>query len=301
MPTKNPPALLPVLSCLIAATLWGVMWYPLRLLETWGLAGCWASLIIYAAALLPLLPALHAQRHGLVSQWRILSIVGISAGWANLGFILAVLEGNVVRVLLLFYLSPVWTVLLGKFFLKEHLSAVAWLSMFMALLGAVIMLWQPELGLPLPESGADLLAISAGFAFAVLNVFIRKAGDVPIVLKMGSSSAGVMLLSVAGIVIVQPGLPELSSAALILALILGSAGIIIMTYTAQYGVTHLPVHRSAVIFLFEIVAGALSAALLTEEIVTAREWAGGVLVVLAAWITALDTLQPAVFSKKGRT
>jgi len=50
--------------------------------------------------------------------------------------------------------------------------------------------------------------------------------------------------------------------------------------------------------LFEIVAGAVSAALLTNEIVTLREWAGGLLVVLAAWITAMETLQPVVSSKK---
>jgi drug/metabolite transporter (DMT)-like permease len=73
---------------------------------------------------------------------------------------------------------------------------------------------------------------------------------------------------------------------------------LVMTYAAQYGVTHLPVHRSAVIFLFEIVAGAVSAALLTNELVTPGEWAGGLLVVLAAWITAIDTLKSVDSSKK---
>ena len=43
--------LLPVLSLLFTATLWGVVWYPLRLLEEQGLVGAWSALISYAAAL----------------------------------------------------------------------------------------------------------------------------------------------------------------------------------------------------------------------------------------------------------
>jgi drug/metabolite transporter (DMT)-like permease len=41
-----------------------------------------------------------------------------------------------------------------------------------------------------------------------------------------------------------------------------------------------------VILLFELVAGAASQQLLSEEIVTAREWMGGVLIVAGAWLAA---------------
>ena len=290
MPTKDHQQLLPVLSCLLAATLWGVMWYPLRLLEAWGLSGLWAALIIYTSALLPVFPGFWAQRRGIAQQPLTLLVISAAAGWANLGFILAVLEGNVVRVLLLFYLSPIWTVLLGWFLLDERLSKPAWVSIFIAVAGAIIMLWQPGTSLPVPASTADMLAISAGFAFAVLNVFLRRAGAMPLVLKMTSSSLGVVLLSALGILVMQPLLPVWTASGLILSILIGAAGIVCMTYAAQYGVTHLPVHRSAVLFLVEIVAGAISAALLTDETVALREWTGGALVVLAAWLTAFDTL-----------
>jgi drug/metabolite transporter (DMT)-like permease len=65
---------------------------------------------------------------------------------------------------------------------------------------------------------------------------------------------------------------------------------ILMTYTALYGVTHLPVHRSAAIMLFEVFAGAVSAALLTEEILSLREWTGGLLIMFAAWLTIRDLM-----------
>ena len=42
---------LPALSLLLSATLWGVIWYPLRLLENRGLHGVWATLLMFSAAL----------------------------------------------------------------------------------------------------------------------------------------------------------------------------------------------------------------------------------------------------------
>ena len=67
---------------------------------------------------------------------------------------------------------------------------------------------------------------------------------------------------------------------------LGWFGIVIMTLATQYGVTHMPVHRSAVIMLFELVAGAVSAGLLTEEVVHPLEWLGGALIIAAAYWAA---------------
>lgn len=138
--------------------------------------------------------------------------------------------------------------------------------------------------------GADLLAISSGFAFAVTNVCVRKTGNIPIILKMGSAWTGVIVLTLLGIMVVNEPWPSLTINTTILGISVGCLGMITMTFCAQYGVTHLPLHRSAVIFMFEVVAGAVSAALLTNELITSREWTGGALVMLAAWLTAMDSL-----------
>lgn len=282
--------LLPIISCLVAATLWGLFWYPLRTLEQLGVSGLWASALIYTFTLIPLLPGLWLQRSGLTKQVLNLGLIGVFAGWANLGFILAVLEGNIVRVLLLFYLSPVWTVLLGLVMLDEHLTGLAWLSVLIAMIGATIMLSGGSAGIAIFNSFdiADFLAISAGFSFAVMNVLIRKTGNIPIILKMGPACLGVILLSLTGLVIHTQPVPVINATTMMISGFTGGLGMLAMTYTAQYGVTHLPVHRSAVIFLFEIVVGAISAAILANEITTAREWLGGVMVVMAAWLTAFD-------------
>src|SRR5690606_7132029 len=141
-------------------------------------------------------------------------------------------------------------------------------------------LWQPDADIIQSTYTADILAITAGFAFALMNVLIRKSGDISILLKMGPACLGVLFLALTGLLIIHPPAPVLTPVTLGIAMGIGGICMLVMTYTAQYGATHLPVHRSAVIFLFEIVAGAISAALLTNEIVTPREWAGGLLVVL---------------------
>ena len=291
MSTKNKSPLLPIISCLIAATLWGVLWYPLRVLEGMGIPGLWATLIIYLSALVPMWPLFWKQRHGLRSQRLLFVLIGIFAGWTNLAFILALLEGQVVRVLLLFNLLPIWTLILGLIFLHERPSPLAWCSLFISFIGALIILWQSDSSVVLQSKQVDLLAVSAGFAFAVNNVLVRKIGDIPIILKMGSAWLGVIVLTIAGIVTMQIQPPVFSGASLALAIFVGCVGMSLMSFTALYGVTHLPVHRSASLMLFEVFVGAVSAALLTEEVLTARELMGGLLIIFAAWLTTRDLMK----------
>jgi len=290
MSTKNNSTLLAVISCLVAATLWGVFWYPLRVLEGMGIPGLWATLIIYLSAFAPVWPYFWKQRNGLRSQGFLFVLLGLFAGWTNIAFILAMLEGHVVRVLILFYLSPIWTLIFGFIFLHERLSIMARISLLISFIGALVILWPSESNTFFQFSQVDLLAVSSGIAFAAHNVVVRKIGDVPIILKMGSAWIGVLVLTIIGLFLSHASPPEFSGASLALALLVGSVGMTLMTYTALYGVTHLPVHRSAAIMLFEVFAGAVSAALLTEEILTLREWAGGLLIMFAAWLTIRDLM-----------
>jgi len=285
--TKPAAVLLPVLSLLLAATLWGIIWYPLRLLETAGLAGLWTTLIIYAAAMLPGLVPLLRRFGELRRQPLALAVLALAAGWCNVAFILAVLEGTVVRVLLLFYLSPIWAVLLAWLVLGERFAARAGWVFALALTGALIMLWDPAIGLPWPSESGDWLAVSAGFGFAVSNVMVRRVQRVSVQVKTVVSWLGVLAIAAVWLVLAgEAALPPVDAGTWLGALALGGVGIVIMTLSVQYGVTHMPVHRSAVILLFELVAGAVSSSLLTDEVIHAQEWIGGGLIILAAYWAA---------------
>jgi drug/metabolite transporter (DMT)-like permease len=287
MNSSNPEnRLLPVLSLLFAATLWGVVWYPLRLLEEQGLMGAWSALVSYGAALGLFLWVFARDISVLKKNALPLLLMGLSAGWCNVAFIMAVLDGNVVRVLLLFYLSPFWAVCLGWLLLGEKLDARSLQVFVIAVAGALIMLWNEDIGMPWPRDSADWLAVSAGLAFALSNVFVRRMQDVDVLLKSVCSWSGNVLVALAWIVISQVGVPDVAPQVYGWAVLLGLGGFLVMTLTVLYGVTRMPVHRSAVILLFELVAGAVSSQLLTDEVVLLREWVGGAMIILAAWLAA---------------
>ncbi|MDA1108123.1 MAG: DMT family transporter [Proteobacteria bacterium] len=273
-------------ALLLGATLWGVLWYPLRLLEEQGLSGLWLTLITNAVAFGVGLPWLWRRRVELNQHPWLLIALGLVTGVCNTTFVLAVIEGNVVRVLLLFYLSPLWASLLGRVVLGERLSARAWGLLAVAMMGALIMLWDgAAAGAFWPHGRADLLALLSGLTFALSNVLIRKLQRISVPVKTISAWVGGVLVAVLWLLLSAQPLPQVSSTALIYAIVLGACGITVMTLAVQYGVTRMPVQRSAVILLFELVAGALSAVWLAGETVQAHEWLGGALIVVAGYLS----------------
>ena len=287
MDTSKPGnRLLPILSLLFSATLWGLIWYPLRLLEEQGLAGLWSALISYGAILMLFLWVLVRERASLHRNFLPFLLMGLSAGWCNVAFIMAVLDGNVVRVLLLFYLSPFWAVCLGWLLLGERLDGQSVLVFAIAVVGAIIMLWDESLGMPWPRDTADWLAVSSDFAFALSNVFVRGLQNVSLLLKSTGSWSGVVVVASLWIWLSSAAFPAVAGGVLLAAVLLGLCGFLMMTLSVLYGVTRMPLHRSAVILLFELVVGAISALLLTDEMVLPKEWLGGFMVVTAAALAA---------------
>ena len=286
MPSNQPPNRYPVLSLIVGACLWGVVWYPMRLLDAGGLPGIWLTLILYATALLASLPRTYAAVGEFARCPWGLSLLMLAAGWTNIAFVEAVLEGNILRVLLLFYLSPLWATLMGRVVLHERISRLALLSLLVAMGGALLMLWDPRLGAFLPQGRADWMALSSGFAFALSNVIVRKTQEVSIAAKALAVWAGVVVVAAAMIAAFALPAPQAAAPVFAGALALGLFGILAMTVLVQYGVTHMPVHRSAVIALVELVAGAISQQLLTDEVVSMGEWVGGALIILGAFLAA---------------
>ena len=286
-PSAHQASMFPILTLLFGATMWGLIWYPIRLFEAEGLQGLWSSALMYCGTLVVALPVLYkGWRSWLLHPW-LFFFMAIATGWTNVAFILAILDGPIVRALLLFYLSPLWATLLGYFFLGEQLSRRAVIVLIVAMVGAVVMLWDESLGFPAPQSKADWLALSAGVAFAVTNVLIHKLNDATVMLKTATGWLGVFI--VAFVLIYFTG--EINTATtevMVWAWLLGAFIMTLMNISVVYGVTHMPVHRSAIILLFEIVVGAASALLLTDEVVQVREWLGGSLVMLAAYLTAIQ-------------
>jgi len=279
-------SVLPVISLLLSASLWGLFWIPLRWLELQGLAGVWITFLIYCGTLVYAIPILALHYRSLVRQPWLLVLIGLSSGWTNIAFILAVLEGEVVRIVLLFYLSPIWATLLARLVLKEHMTIKSYWLLLMAIAGAMLMLWSPKTGYPWPQSRADWYGLSSGFGFALMNLCVHMTREVDIKTKTASAWVGVFLVAGVAVFMRSENIGSVEPLTVLYALLIGMTLIGAMTWLVVYGMTHVPVHRSAVILLFEIVVATVSTYALTMERLSTREWLGGLAVVLAAYLSA---------------
>ena len=115
---------------------------------------------------------------------------------------------------------------------------------------------------------------------------MRGLQNVSVLLKSTGSWSGVVLVASLWIWLSSAAFPAVGGGVLLAAVLLGMCGFLVMTLSVLYGVTRMPLHRSAIILLFELVAGAVSAMLLTDEMVLPKEWLGGFMVVTAAALAA---------------
>lgn len=277
-------------ALLVGAIIWGLLWYPYRLLEQAGVSGPIATAVTYAIALLMgLVSFRHHLRKPLVfdGQSHLLFWIGVFAGWANLAYVLGVIHGEIMRVLLLFYLAPLWTILFARLLLDERLSTHGYLVIALSLAGATVMLWQPKGGFSLPSSYGDWMGLSAGFMFALSNVMSRKDQYHDIRSKSLAVWVGVALIA-SGYSLFLRDSPVLNDISPNTYLLLATVGLIVffLSLVVQYGLTYVPANQAIVIMLFELVAAAIAAYFLTDEVMTLREWVGGVMIVSAGLFSA---------------
>jgi len=283
MPSIPLQRTLAISSLVYAAVLWGLVWYPYRLLDEAGVGGIASAFCSYALPLL-LMGWLHGRAlHDARGKWAWLSALGLSAGWTNMAYVLAVLDGEVVRVLLLFYLSPLWTVLFARFLLHEKLNRAGWAVMALAAGGALTMLWQPG-DWPLPANRAEWLALSAGVMFAASNVISRHLDGVTQGAKAVTVWAGAAMLTAIGLVLNPAELDFMTQAETTTWALLIGVGLLVgsMTYAVQYGLARVPANQAIVIFLSELVVAAIAAYFLSDERMGVQEWVGAIMIITAS-------------------
>jgi drug/metabolite transporter (DMT)-like permease len=280
---------LPVAALMVNALTWGVSWWPLRQLEGAGLHPLWATVLIYTLAV-ALIAALRPAAIAHLAKTPVLWVLVLAAGTTNATFNWAVTIGDVVRVVLLFYLMPLWAVLLARLLLNERLTPLALARVGMALAGAAVVLWPADGGFPVPQGLPDWLGLIGGFSFALNNVMLRREAHQPEAARAlamffgGASVAGVLavVLSAQGAVPLPPA-PALGwmAGALALAVVFLCGNLAL-----QYGASRLPANVTAVVMLTEVLFASVSAVLLGAGTVTPTLAIGGGLILGAALLSA---------------
>ncbi len=275
------PRLLAIPCLLFGASTWGLIWYPYRLLQLDGAGGVVSSLASYAIPFLLALPFFWKHLNSARAHLGWLALLGLAAGWTNMGYVLAVIDGEIMRVVLLFYLAPVWTVIFSRWLLGEKLSSWGWLIMVFSFAGALTMLWPQGGGLPLPANHAEWIALSAGMTFALANVVTRKVEEADIWAKSLTVWGGVTVLALFALMLESRpfAFSETASASVWLMLLGVGLAIGIMTLAVQYGLSHTSANQAIIIFLFELVVAAVASWFLANEMLSLREWVGAVMIV----------------------
>ncbi len=283
-------------ALLVNALIWGLSWWPFRQLESSGLHPLWATAMMYWFAVVCVLMVRPGAWRALLRQpW--LWLLLLASGLTNLGFNWAVTVGDVVRVVLLFYLMPAWAVLLAWPLLGEKPRPMALLRLALALAGVLLVLKNPDADWPVPSGLPDYLALLGGLSFALTNIMLRKLRDVPSESRMMAMFSGGAILasgvavwgSSAGWVSAVPAVQSYwlaLLAALALAFLLGNLAL-------QYGAARLRSASTSLIMLSEIVFATLSSVWLGAAVMDGRTLIGGALIMAAAAWAALSDSEPA--------
>ncbi len=293
-----------IAALLTNAAVWGLSWYPFRFLAERGVHSLWATSLMYTIVVIGLIVFFKGSSKDHKSsqprkQWPLIMLL-ISAGVTNCAFNWAITIGDVVRTVLLFYLMPIWTLLLARWLLKEKLTWLAWLRIGLCLAGAVLVLTPAgkSYALPIPSSLADYLGLIGGIGFAATNVALRAASNIEAStesISFAMFGGGALLPGLLALALTTQGaitFPPTPSGSWILALIGLSFAFFIGNLALQYGAARLPASVIAAVMPSEILFASFSAAWLAGESITRALLIGGCLILSAALLSMFDESRP---------
>ena len=289
---------LAVSALALNALVWGLSWWPLRQLDNLGLHPLWATAFVFTLATL-VLSFMSPSGWRYFKQHPQLWWLMAASGFTNIGFNWAVTTGDVMRVVLLFYLMPTWSLLLAWWLLDEKPTRVASARLGLTLLGIILVLKTPDSPWPLPQDLPDALALLAGFCFALTNIWLLRLQHAPESARMVAMFGGgaFMAVTCAALATWTGIIPEIvlstvdganaSQFLVWLPWVVGlSSAFLISNFALQYGAALLSAHTTAMVMMSEVVFASVSSVALGASTLSWRICVGGGMIVLAALLAS---------------
>ncbi len=275
----------PSIAIMVSSASWGLFWLPLRHIEESGIHALWTGPVIFAALAIVFLPFVFWRWRNFVAIWKDFIIAGVFTGTAFALYAVSLNMTEVVCALLLFYVSPVWSTILGLLFLGERMNINRLLGVVMGIGGLVIILGD-GFSFPFPQKAGDWFALISGMCWSLGSFRLFQGGKSYIFEKTFSFVFWAVVVGAAlavlplGIESDSPRLEQIQSVWIWI------AGVTLFLIPASWMIiwpaTVLSPARIGILFMAEAIAGITSAALLTDEPFGTREIAGTLLVIGAA-------------------
>jgi drug/metabolite transporter (DMT)-like permease len=276
---------------LMTGIFWGVYWVPVRAVAEVGLDGAWGTAAITITAAFILLPFVLTNRTSLRGR-DLVGIISIAFGGAAFAlYSIGFLYGKVALVVLLWFFSPVWSVLIAKFLLLEQVPRLRLIAIVVGLLGLFIMLGGDG-GIPVPGNLGEWMALVGGLIWAFATAGMRLKSDVMPLPSAFLFAIGAALTSLVLAPLLEPFPvidPANLSAVMLQVLLTGGLWWVLSIAALMWAAVRLDAARVGILLMTEVVCGAVTAAVFAGEGLSTSEMIGGALVILCGLLEVWTT------------
>jgi len=285
-----PAAMLPPFLVVSVGALWGLYWAPLRELEALAGAGPWVTFAAVATGCICLAPfGWRGRRRLAISNNR--ALLSIALGGAS--FVLysnGLLYGRVAVVILLFYLTPIWSTLIVRFWLGWPVTRWRFGAIASGLVGIGLVLRSGQAGLPLPQSVGEWLGLLSGVLWSVASTGIHvhartRAAETNFVFCAGGAAMALLLGLLLGRLPLQLG-PALTLPAFGWTVLLGGGWWAASLSGFMWATRQMEPARIGILLMSEVIVGAATSVLFAGEPFDGLMALGGVLVIAAGLLEA---------------
>ncbi len=280
------------MAIVMGAGMWGMFWIPLRYLDKNGIHGLWAISLVLLFSLLPAVGAIIFRRDFRPQDIAQVLKIGISIGAATVLYFVGVLYSDVIRVVFLFYLLPIWATLAAKLLHGEPIGRRRLLVIAIAMIG----IWQLLGGngeLPMPRNVGDWCGIGSGMLWGLslalirdnsrIDPFTNTAAPLLIGLIFALTTAIFISSFVPSEQMLSPTLSDIM-AILPMAVLFGAMILWPAMLGQVWGARLVPAPTAAILTMIEILVATISAYFIVGTELTIASMGGGLLIILAAFL-----------------
>ena len=273
------------LIIVVSSCAWGLYWLPLRSIEQSGIVGSWSIVLVNACPLIILVPLIFFNLDKLKKYPKPILFAGIMIGAAFTFYANGLVQTSVIRATLLFYLSPIWSTIIGIIWLNERLTIARVISIIVALIGLILLLYDFRNQETVMLNFGDFSSILSGLFWALGASILKKWSKLPIIpltaiVYFSTTSLSILL----AIIVYKAPIPSLAligqnfSTAFIWSVIVLLPSFCIIFRISQI----LFPGRVGILMMSEVAVAVISAKiLLPEEQMVILQWIGASAILLA--------------------
>jgi len=279
------------LIIIVSAGAWGLYWLPLRSIEQAGIIGSWSIVFVNACPLIILIPLLLFNLDQLKIYPKPILFAGIMIGSAFTFYANGLVETSVIRATLLFYLSPIWSTIIGIIWLNDRLTIARVISIFVALIGLFFLLYDLNDQENLILNFGDFSSLLSGLFWALGASILKKWSKVPILSLTTAVYLSTTILSIfLALIVYKAPFPSFSMIGQnFISAFIWSVIVLLPSFCIIFRISQILFPgRVGILMMSEVVVAVISAKiLLPEEQMLILQWIGATAIVMAGLIEIL--------------